>query len=113
MTEMTKKTMEPESERESDRYPLTVEQARDLTFGVMFNNLADQEVIGDFLLLIRALTYSDRNEDLLRAAEAALMPYTVAASNALDGLIRSRLDAARMRPLSFADEVEEGGRADG
>ncbi len=42
---MTK--MRPEPERESDRYPLTVEQARDLTFGVMFNNLADQEVIGD------------------------------------------------------------------
>jgi hypothetical protein len=87
--------MRPEPERESDRYPLTVEQARDLTFGVMFNNLADQEVIGDFLLLTSSLVYSDKREDLMRAVEAALMPYTVAASNALDGLIRSRLEATK------------------
>ena len=80
---------------ESDRYPLTVEQARDLTLGVMFDKLADQEALGDFLLLCRALTYSDRNEDLLRDVENTLMPYTVCASKALDELIRQRLEAAQ------------------
>jgi hypothetical protein len=85
----------PEMERESDRYSLTTEQARDLTFGVMSGNLADQEALGDFLLLCRALAYSDRNEDLLRDVENTLMPYTVAASKALDNLIRQRLDVAK------------------
>ncbi len=92
---MAERIMETEPERESDRYPLAFEQARDLTSGVMFDKLADQEALGDFLLLARALAYSDRNEDLLRDVENTLMPYTVCASNALDGLIRQRLEAAQ------------------
>jgi hypothetical protein len=102
--------MKPEPERESDRYPLTVEQARDLTLGVMSDNLADQEVIGDFLLLARSLVYSDNQEDLMRAVEAALMPYTLCASNALDGLISSRLEAAEDREAPAAAEGDGKGR---
>ena len=92
---MAKQIMEPEPERESDRYPLTFEQARDLTSGVMSGNLANQEALGDFLLLARSFVYSDNREDLLRAAEGAVMPYTVAASKELDDLVRSRLEAAK------------------
>ena len=97
---MTKK-MQPES----DRYPLTPEQARDLTTGVMWNNLADQETIGDFFLLARSLVYSDNREDLMRAVEAALMPYTLVASTALDDLIQNRLEATQSL------ERKEGGQA--
>ena len=92
---MKPKTKKTEMERESDRYPLTFEQARALTLGIMHKDLADQEALGDFLLLARALAYSDRNEDLLRDVENTLMPYTVCASKALDELIRQRLEAAK------------------
>ena len=99
---MTKK-MQPES----DRYPLTPEQARDLTTALIFNNHAveDQEAIGDFLLLARSLVYSDNREDLMRAVESALMPYTLVASTALDDLIQNRLEARQ------ALENEEGRQA--
>ena len=92
---------------ESDRYPLTPQQARALTTGLMGNNLADQETIGDFFLLARSLVYSDRRADLMRAVEAALMPYTVAASLALDDLIQNRLEVRQ------AMKRKEGGHVDG
>jgi len=56
---------------------------------------SDEQTIADFLLLFRAVTYSDDREDVLIAIENAVMPYLRKTNDAHDELIAGRLQAVK------------------
>jgi hypothetical protein len=72
---------------------LTIEQVREISERLMCHG--DNQTIITFLLLLRALTYSDDRETLLCAAEFGVMPYIRETNDALDEAISLRLDALR------------------
>lgn len=81
--------------RKAHDFILSYEDAQEIAEGLMQHR--DEEEIGDFIMLLRAITSSDNREDLLAGAEAGVLAYTFAANDGLNRLVLSRLRAARGR----------------
>ena len=94
---MPKSSRKRETPRERDRYaPLTVARTRRLAERLMWQGT--EEEIGDFLMLCRALTYSEHRETLYIAVEFGIGSFLPRVCRTIDDMIGERLEA-----------LEEGG----
>lgn len=88
-----------ETEREAKQYEqmLTPEEAADLAGDWTMPFFNDDESIGELLLLLRSLTYSDEREDILQAVEGRVMPYSLEFGRAADKIVRAARPGAGSR----------------
>lgn len=78
------------------RYALTEKQTARIMEHFMYqDSFSNDEEIGMILALLRALTYSDRREDILNAVENELLPYSIAVGEAFDALCERTLKQFR------------------
>ena len=76
-------------------YSLATERVRALAEGLLWQS--DEQTIADFLLLFRAVTYSDDREAVLTAIENGVMPFLRKTNDVLDELIAGRLQAVKSK----------------
>lgn len=94
-TPVTRDETAARQKNETSGAPLTPEEAANIARSWAMPFFNNDELIGELLLLLRNFTYSESREDLLCAVESAMMPFTVAASEATGALVSSTLSQYR------------------